>query len=256
MKCFKRVVDLHMILIIFLSVASTYMCISYNMASNMPTSLIGISIVFPVVFSINSAYKRREQALGYFSDFNAHFISLFYAHRDWIPAENNRTDFQESIRSIYQGILVELSTYLKKENTLTHEDSSKIYPFFSKLSKLNEKLRAAGVPANEVSRANQYLKSIIASFEKMKNFSLYRTPLTLKFSSRMFLNIFPILFGPYFAHLAANHYPAIGYLVALVYSVVLVSLDNIQSDIENPFDQNGFDDIKLDIGETYLKIMA
>ena len=90
----------------------------------------------------------------------------------------------------------------------------------------------------------------------MKNFSLYRTPLTLKFSSRGFLNIFPILFGPYFAHLATSHYPAIGYLVALVYSVVLVSLDNIQSDIENPFDQNGFDDIKLDIGETYLKIMA
>ena len=33
----------------------------------LPTGLIGIAIVFPIVFSINAAYHRREEALGYFA---------------------------------------------------------------------------------------------------------------------------------------------------------------------------------------------
>ena len=31
-------------------------------------TLVGIAIVFPVVFSIDSAYKRRERALSYLAD--------------------------------------------------------------------------------------------------------------------------------------------------------------------------------------------
>ena len=37
-----------------------------------------------------------------------------------------------------------------------------------------------------------------------------------------------------------------GYLVALIYSVVLVMLSNIQDNVENPFDNVGLDDIDLD----------
>ena len=37
-----------------------------------------------------------------------------------------------------------------------------------------------------------------------------------------------------------------GYLVALIYSVVLVMLSNIQDNVENPFDNMGLDDIDLD----------
>jgi hypothetical protein len=37
------------------------------------------------------------------------------------------------------------------------------------------------------------------------------------------------------------------YGVAIVYSVVLVSLDNIQENLENPYDRMGRDDIDLEI---------
>jgi hypothetical protein len=41
----------------------------------------------------------------------------------------------------------------------------------------------------------------------------------------------------------------VGYLVAIVYSLVLVGLDGIQEDLKNPHDDIGSDDI--DFGEGF-----
>ena len=107
----------------------------------------------------------------------------------------------------------------------------------------------------EVSRANQYLRSIIMDFERMRNIALYRTPNSLRAYSWIFLNTFPILFAPYFAFLSNEYGYATGYLVAAFYGLILVSLDNIQEDLENPYDQVGVDDLRLDVAEQYDAIL-
>jgi predicted membrane chloride channel (bestrophin family) len=43
--------------------------------------------------------------------------------------------------------------------------------------------------------------------------------------------------------------------VALIYSLVLVSLDNIQDDLENPFDGVGADDLRLDVAVEYQELV-
>ena len=78
----------------------------------------------------------------------------------------------------------------------------------------------------------------------MSSISDYRTPKGLRAYSKIFLNIFPILFSPYFAKLNVE-LNFLGYLVAILFSSVLVMLSNIQDNIENPFDLNGLDDIDL-----------
>ncbi len=119
-----------------------------------------------------------------------------------------------------------------------------------------EKLRAAQVSGSEISRANQYLRSIIIEYEKMRNIFVYRTPTALRAHSQVFLNAFPILFAPYFADLSDKHFFSLGFLVAAFYSLVLVSLDNIQDGLENPFDEVGVDDVDLNIAEQYQKILT
>ena len=126
---------------------------------------------------------------------------------------------------------------------------------FSQISRSHEALRAKQVPANEVSRLNQYLRSVIFEFERMKNILEYRTPVSLRAYSYVFLNAFPILFGPYFAHLTIKYYAGVGYLVAILYSLVLVSLDNIQENLENPFDAVGEDDVNLDMADQLEALM-
>ncbi|VAW43201.1 hypothetical protein MNBD_CHLOROFLEXI01-3159 [hydrothermal vent metagenome] len=142
--------------------------------------------------------------------------------------------------------------------TNLHDQSQtkqQIYDIFSDYSRSHELLREAGVPANEVSRANQYLRQLIIDFERMNNIARYRTPVTLRAYSRLFLNLFPILFGPSFANIAYPDHPSAGYVLALVYSLVLVSLDNIQDQLENPFDGVGADDLRLDVADEYSQLV-
>ena len=134
-------------------------------------------------------------------------------------------------------------------------DFQQIYKVFSQMSDSMEKLRAAQVSGSEISRANQYLRSIIIEYERMRNIFVYRTPTALRAYSQVFLNAFPILFAPYFADLSDKHFFSLGFLVAAFYSLVLVSLDNIQEELENPFDEVGVDDVDLNVAEQYQKVL-
>ena len=68
------------------------------------------------------------------------------------------------------------------------------------------------------------------------------------------MNSFPILYGPYFAYVSENSYLVVGFLVATLYSLVLVGLDNIQDALENPYDGIGVDDVHLDIADSYRSL--
>ena len=61
--------------------------------------------------------------------------------------------------------------------------------------------------------------------------------------SDLFVTVLPIVYGPYFAAVAMNYAPGLAYVMPVLFSTILVSLDNIQKHLENPFDQVGEGDI-------------
>ncbi len=69
LKHFFSVINLKSLVVIIAACISTYICTKYNFHFDVPTELIGIAIVFPIVFSINAAYNRRENALEHYSIF-------------------------------------------------------------------------------------------------------------------------------------------------------------------------------------------
>ncbi|SVA89950.1 uncharacterized protein METZ01_LOCUS142804, partial [marine metagenome] len=68
MKHFLDVINGKSIVVVIVSCFFTYACILLEFTFDIPTDLIGIAIVFPIVFSINAAYVRREKALSHFSE--------------------------------------------------------------------------------------------------------------------------------------------------------------------------------------------
>ena len=78
---------------------------------------------------------------------------------------------------------------------------------------------------------------------------------TLRAYSRIFLNIFPILYATYFTNLCKESYAVVDCGVAILYSVVLVSLDNIQENLESPYDSVGADNGNLDLIDEYMGVM-
>jgi hypothetical protein len=251
MKLFRslaKIINYKTLIVTVLSVVSTYLCYHYQLTAKFPDMLVGVAIVFPVVFSIGSAYNRRETALQKLSDFKGHAAAIYFAARDWHgqPSSDLHVRIREHIHTML--LLMRDMFRLNKESWLEHE--KKMYVEFSMLSKLVLELRNLGVQSGEISRISQYVSKMIVAFDNMKIFHAYRTPVTLRAYSKVFLYIFPIVYGPYFASTVADYSASLEYVMPVLYSFILVSLDNIQDHLENPFDEVGEDDIIIEADET------
>lgn len=243
---FFLIINLQTLIISTFAVASTAFCIRFKYEADFPLTLITMSIVFPIVFSIGGAYKRREEALKEYAAIKGYLRAIFFVSRDWLikpKAENVQkmhnlvTDFFSNFRTLFISPTSELA-----------KNEEKVYDNFSKFSLfINNVLKKEGLSTGECSRTNQYLQKMFVSFEKLKHIYQYRTPKTLRFFSSLFINILPIIYGPYFAYKAENMTDGLEYVVPVLLTMILVSLDNIQGHLENPFDQVGEDDIKFNV---------
>jgi len=150
--------------------------------------LVGVAIVFPVVFSIGSAYNRRETALQKLSDFKGHAAAIYFATRDWHTQPSS--DLHIRIRDHIHTMLLLMRDMFKADGkAVWFGYEKKMYAEFSVLSKLVLELRDLGVQSGEISRISQYVSKMIVSFDNMKIFHAYRTPVTLRAYSKVFLYI-------------------------------------------------------------------
>jgi predicted membrane chloride channel (bestrophin family) len=244
LKSIYLIINYKTIIVTVLSLISTWLCMRYNIVADFPLTLVGIAIVFPVVFSIDSAYDRRERALQQLSDFEAHLTALHIATRDWLTIED------KEYVSKFKGNLVALYASLREYFVDGSHDNNKELKISAKLKELSEsvqELRRFDLPSGEMSRVNQYVSKILVDIENLKAIYVYRTPITLRAYSRVFIYSFPVLYGPYFVYASQHYSSGLEYMMPVLFSFILVSLDNIQQHLENPFDQIGEDDIKFDV---------
>ncbi len=252
MKRFKRIfliLNWKTMLIAALSALSTFFCIKYNLTADFPLTLIATAIVFPIVFSIGNAYKRRESALDDYGNMKAHGRAIYFATRDWMekPDEKSLARAKELLGNLFESCRILFSEPVSK----MRENEDAVYKGFSDLSIfIREELRQKGLASGEVSRCNQYLSKMFVSFEDIKHVYQYRTPRTLRAFSDFFITVLPVLYGPYFAFLALEEVAGgLEYIMPILFSFILVSLDNIQDHLENPFDQIGEDDVSINVEE-------
>lgn len=247
MKTFRSIyliINYKTIIVTLLSLISTWLCMRYNIVADFPLTLVGIAIVFPVVFSIDSAYDRRERALQQLADFEAHLTALHVATRDWITIDDK--DFMAKFNSDLVALYASLREYFVGEDH-DNEKEENINMKVKSLSESVQELRRFDLPSGEMSRVNQYVSKILVDIENLKAIYVYRTPITLRAYSRVFIYSFPVVYGPYFVYASQNYSPGLEYMMPVLFSFILVSLDNIQQHLENPFDQIGEDDIKFEV---------
>lgn len=246
LKSFFLIINYKTLIITTLSIISTYTCYHLGLTAKFPDMLVGVAIVFPVVFSIGSAYNRRETALQRLADFKGHAIAVYYATRDWTTQKEN--DLPLRVRKLV-GEMNELmrSMFISDHKTAWEENERRMYDYFSKLSGITMELRQYGVQSGEISRVSQYISKMIIAFDNLKIIHVYRTPITLRAYSKVFIYVFPIIYGPYFASTFHDFSAQLEYVMPVLYSFILVSLDNIQDHLEHPFDEVGEDDIKIEV---------
>ena len=107
MKKLKQVliiINLKTIIITLLAVASTYLCRRYDIVADFPLTLVATAVVFPIVFSIGGAYKRRENALAKYSSIKANGRAIYFAARDWLENTDDAKFSIECANPGYYGV--------------------------------------------------------------------------------------------------------------------------------------------------------
>ena len=255
LKTITLIINAKAIVIAGLAVLSTFLCLSYEITANFPLTLLATAIVFPIVFSINSAYKRREAALDDYGSLKSHGRAIYFATRDWL--ENADQDKLERCRNLLGELLVSTRALFCGAREQMHEREERVYEAFSALSPfIRFDLRQGGLATGEVSRCNQYLSKMILAFEQIKHIYQYRTPRTLRAFSDFFITVLPMLYGPYFAYISKDFSGGLTYVMPVLFALVLVSLDNIQEHLENPFDQIGQDDVSINAEKFVDRLQA
>ncbi len=243
LKQITAIINLKAVLIAGIAVVSMLVSRHFGLAANFPLALIATAIVFPIVFSIGGAYKRREAALGDYANIKAHGRAIYLASRDWL--EEPDAGLEAAIRKSLGDLLGSARDLFGAPIGEMAEREAAVYRCFSGLSLHIKAFRKRGMVANEVSRCNQYLSKMFVSFENMKHIYQYRTPVTLRAYSDIFILLMAVFYGPYFAEIARNYTSGLEYLMPVFFCIILVGLDNIQDQLENPFDQIGEDDIAI-----------
>lgn len=242
-------------------------------AAKLSWTFVSIAVVFPLTYEINQAFKRREEALGLLASVKAVSIAVYMAHAHWNWGKAGRDKLPENHAATVLGdihnLLHTLNAYLclptvtRARHLFTVEGATermsqipiqrqmfaRIYSMVRRLSYAVEVMKENGLPANEASRINQYHQFYVRDIEKLHNIKEYRTPQGTRSFARVFIMLMPWFYGPYFVWVAHSQPNAeTGFVFALILSTVtsvaMVGLYNVQRALQDPFDEDGLDDIK------------
>lgn len=127
-------------------------------------------------------------------------------------------------------------TYAFKE---LDETINKVYQFVADQNGI--------MPRKLSDRIFRFMKDLHESIENLHSIHSHRTPISLKAYCEIFIYIFPLIYAPSIIYNIGVETPEwITYFIVLLTEFILISLYNIQNQLEYPFDNIGMDDINLD----------
>ena len=96
-------------------------------------------------------------------------------------------------------------------------------------------------------RIFRYVNDLQEGFENVHAISTHRTPIALKAYCLIFIYVFPFIYAPTIVYnIGSSEFTWVVYFIVVSTQFILMSLYNIQDQMEYPFDDIGVDDIKLD----------
>lgn len=224
---------------LLISFVATYVCFTYYISFDIDLTLISIAIIFPLVFTIRGSFRRREKALEHLSEFRGTIKTLNY-----IFSSNELLSEEEKVEAY--GLLVTISDNLMKQLKANSADTSELDGNIDHLYDFLQNHKKA-ISAKKTEKIFKYMKDLHETIENVHAINVHRTPISLKAYCLIFIYIFPIIYAPAIINrIGTDHNLWISYFVVIFSQFILISLYNIQNQLEYPFDDKGLDDIKLD----------
>lgn len=224
---------------VIISILVPYICYSYKIIYNIDLTLISIAIIFPLVFAIRGAFKRREKAMEHLSKMKSGLVGIHYTFHG-----NAKMTAEEKTKAI--GLTNAIADRLVEHLEGTTKDRSQLDDAFTQLIEYMDE-NTDKVSNSVKAKVYGFLQKVHEGVENSIAIHIHRTPISLKAYCKIFIYIFPMIYTPTIINKIGLDNPAwLTYFVVLLSEFILISLYNIQDDMEYPFDHQGLDDIKLD----------
>lgn len=196
-------------------------------------------MIFPLVFTIRGSFRRREKALQHLSQFRSALKTVHY----FILSNKEMSDeFKDELYNILIEISEKVMQHLKENETSTQgldEITNKVYKFIMEKDEF--------IARRLKDKIFRFMNDLHESVENLHAINIHRTPISLKAYCKIFIYIFPLIYAPTIIYNIGLETPQwFTYFVVITTEFILISLYNIQDQLEYPFDDDGLDDIQLD----------
>ena len=239
---------------VIISLIATWIAYKYNLSFNLDLTLISIAVVFPLVFTLGSAFQRREKALEHLGRAKGSLAAIKYIFSVSKVSEAEKKKIGDHVIKVKSELIKYLYSDSNDKETL-NTTINEIKVFIDR----NRELLGRSISV----RVYRLMRDVIMGVENSISIKLHRTPQTIRAYCELFIYIFPFYYAPTLIFNLGN--AALGFEIGSTYggsevfdttfivyalnviiSFILISLFNVQEQIENPFDGDGMDDIQLD----------
>jgi hypothetical protein len=168
---------------------------------DMNMSIVAVGTVFPLVFSVQAAFARREKALSCLAKLKASGVTIYMMFLTWEKARTGK--WASEADTILQKLLDDIEWYLRSPSR-TKEMANVVYDGFSSFSVLiNEFGPEAGFAKGGeggMSRMQLYLRLMMQQFEDLRAIRDSETPVGLRLFCFALIHTAPIILAPYWNH--------------------------------------------------------
>ena len=231
--------------------AAVYTFTTFDITFDTHVSLFISPIVFPLAFSINTDFQRREKVLDDLANFKSSSMVWYFCMRDWKEAAGLDDQFLKTCHNKLKKMLFHLREYLLTERGDQTRAAllRKLYGHFSDTNQLIEKVRGSKLPANTalMSRVIHLLNMMCLSFERLRNIREYRSPRSIRSFNKVLIFFLPFMLAPYFVFLGkkiGNYWSP--YYIAVMASFIFGCLQGVQDKLDDPFDGMSEDDVNIE----------
>lgn len=243
MNKYLAIINGSTLVVMLLSVVVTALAFRFGVSYDIDITLFSIAVIFPLVFTIREAFKRRDAALKFLSTFKASMSSVHYC---FAQCRKLSTDQQKTVVENLERVSAAFMDALHAEGS----DSATVGAGRKADAAVNELFLFIQHNDNEISsglalKIIRFLQDVNESIENTISLKLHGTPVSLRAYCLVFVYVFPFVFAPTIVYYLPEEPIIITYGLAAMHGFILISLFNVQMQMENPFDQVGLDDIQL-----------
>ena len=239
MSRYLIIINFRTLITLFLSLIVPFIAYEFKVIYNIDLTLMSIAIIFPLVFTIRGAFRRREKALEHLSRFRASLLTVKnYFHNSKMPDEL-KEDSSQVLQELNDALFGHLNT--KNEDTSGYDIKLKgAFDFIT----INKESISNGTRE----KIYRFFRDVMDSADNLIAIHSHRTPVSLKAYCLIFIYIFPAVYTPTIINKIGLENPSwLTFFIVVLSEFILISLYNIQDQMEHPFDDEGLDDIKFKI---------